>query len=71
MEDFKVGDVVVLKSGGPNMTVTNSEGDKVEVRWFHSLDNNLQMPGYFPKEALCLVPPDKSELHVRTESLKS
>lgn len=32
--DFKSGDVVELKSGGPSMTVTSVDGDKVSVVWF-------------------------------------
>lgn len=34
--DFKVGDVVILRSGGPNMTVTYIErGGKVTCHWYH------------------------------------
>jgi uncharacterized protein YodC (DUF2158 family) len=32
---FKVGDVVTLKSGGPGMTVTESEEGAVKVLWFN------------------------------------
>ncbi len=32
--DFKVGDVVQLKSGGPKMTVTETGGCKVACSWF-------------------------------------
>lgn len=31
MENFKVGDVVILKSGGPDMTVLSVDG--VECQW--------------------------------------
>ncbi len=36
MPDFKEGDIVKLKSGGPDMTVTNpkSLGDQVVCKWF-------------------------------------
>ncbi len=34
MNDFKVGDVVELKSGGPDMTITSIEGDKANCTWF-------------------------------------
>lgn len=31
---FKVGDVVMLKSGGPKMTVLATEGEGVRCVWF-------------------------------------
>lgn len=34
MEDFKVGSVVELKSGGPPMTVEASTSSTVECSWF-------------------------------------
>lgn len=35
MADFKIGDVVRLKSGGPKMTVDSLKGkDTVQCRWF-------------------------------------
>jgi uncharacterized protein YodC (DUF2158 family) len=40
MRDFIIGDVVVLKSGGPKMTVASdwrgekSAGRKFQIRWF-------------------------------------
>jgi uncharacterized protein YodC (DUF2158 family) len=33
-EDFNVGDIVKLKSGGPNMTVDNASGSRVMCNWF-------------------------------------
>jgi len=37
MAQFQVGDVVVLKSGGPRMTVTYlEEHGKVQCEWFGS-----------------------------------
>jgi uncharacterized protein YodC (DUF2158 family) len=33
-EDFKVGDVVQLNSGGPPMTVTASNRDGIDCAWF-------------------------------------
>jgi uncharacterized protein YodC (DUF2158 family) len=33
-EDFNVGDVVKLKSGGPNMTVDNSSSSRITCVWF-------------------------------------
>ena len=34
--DFKVGDVVQLKSGSMPMTVTNVKQDIIECKWFNS-----------------------------------
>lgn len=31
---MKPGDVVMLKSGGPQMTIAAIEGDKVHCEWF-------------------------------------
>ena len=33
-EDFNVGDVVRLKSGGPNMTIDNAATSRIICRWF-------------------------------------
>jgi uncharacterized protein YodC (DUF2158 family) len=33
-EDFNVGDVVRLKSGGPNMTVGNASSSRIICTWF-------------------------------------
>ena len=41
---FKVGDVVVLKSGGPRMTVEEIEGQEVQCVWF---DKTTQKRGEF------------------------
>lgn len=32
--DFKPGDILQLKSGGPTMTVTSAEGTDVHCAWF-------------------------------------
>jgi len=50
MEDFEIGDVVVLRSGGPKMTVHGlvSDGDVV-CQWFESNEVHEEN---FPKEAL-------------------
>ncbi len=34
MSEFKEGDVVKLKSGGPEMTVSEVKGDKLYCKWF-------------------------------------
>jgi uncharacterized protein YodC (DUF2158 family) len=36
---FKVGDVVVLNSGGPEMTVEALSGDRVVCCWFNNGKN--------------------------------
>jgi len=58
MADFKPGDVVRLKSGGPNMTVT-SHGDKIKFfrgqifcQWF--VGTKLEK-GHFSPDVLILV----------------
>jgi uncharacterized protein YodC (DUF2158 family) len=54
--DFKVGDVVKLKHGGPNMTIRakNAYGkyDEVETNWF--VEDHLHT-GTFPVDTLLLV----------------
>ncbi len=60
MENFKIGDVVELKSGGPDMTVTlvvdgnnpilaMDKTDRVHTAWF---DGNKKQEGIFPVEAI-------------------
>ena len=36
--DFKVGDVVVLKSGGPKMTIAALKQDRAFCIWFNQRD---------------------------------
>ena len=38
-EDFNVGDVVRLKSGGPSMTVDGNQGSRLDCTWFESGSN--------------------------------
>jgi uncharacterized protein YodC (DUF2158 family) len=50
MEDFEIGDVVQLRSGGPKMTVHSLVSDgNVVCQWF---EGNEVHEGHFPKEAL-------------------
>jgi uncharacterized protein YodC (DUF2158 family) len=56
-DQFKAGDVVKLKSGGPDMTITRVEsegGSRVFVycTWF---TGNKNEKGHFPPEALKLA----------------
>lgn len=38
-DQFKPGDTVILKSGGPMMTVTEVEGTRVFCEWFDAKNN--------------------------------
>lgn len=56
MAQFKVGDVVELKSRGPKMTVEEVKtGDKVLCVWF---DGSTEKRGVFPADTL-QVPPKR------------
>jgi uncharacterized protein YodC (DUF2158 family) len=58
---FRIGAVVQLKSGGPEMTVANAgpgafgSGKTVRCRWF---DGTKQMSGDFPLDCLKAAKPD-------------
>ena len=52
---FKAGDVVQLKSGGPKMTVRETDDDGVFCQWFH---NNRVQSAYFAPEQLNAVDPE-------------
>lgn len=58
-EEFNVGDVVELKSGGPEMTVSkpayNTQPDEVDCQWFGG--RKLEH-GKFPKASLVHVKAD-------------
>ena len=50
-EKFKVGDVVILKSGGPKMTVEDVEaGDTIVCQWF--ITGQKLEYGSFPADSL-------------------
>lgn len=54
-KNFKIGDIVQLKSGGPKMTVTNildSGKNIVHTSWFAE---SKKESGPFPVEALILL----------------
>ena len=44
MEKLKVGDVVVLKSGGPNMTVYSVKENDICCVWFNENDVGYSGP---------------------------
>jgi uncharacterized protein YodC (DUF2158 family) len=59
MEELQIGDIVELKSGGPDMTVTNIsnatttiQGQMTDTTWFAGKKNER---GTFPTAALKLV----------------
>ncbi len=62
-DSFKVGDLVVLKSGGPKMTVTHTEGGRsgiiITTAWFAGSKNE---GGRFPVDALVIAPPDQKKI---------
>lgn len=49
---FKMGDVVQLNSGGPLMTVSETNGNDVHCRWFIG---NEEKSSSFPSEMLKLA----------------
>jgi uncharacterized protein YodC (DUF2158 family) len=53
-QSFKPGDVVLLKSGGPRMTVDFMENGRVCCSW---LDKNKRYQEYFLVETLTTPPP--------------
>lgn len=50
MSDFKVGDVVKLKSGGPSMTVVEVAEDKdrkvLSAQWFYKERGEFQVENF-------------------------
>lgn len=55
---FDVGDVVELKSGGPEMTVQSKDGDHVWAQWFGG--RKLER-GRFPVASLLPVESDTDD----------
>lgn len=43
---FQIGDIVVLKSGGPEMTVHGTAGAELHCKWFagKKLENDFFLP---------------------------
>lgn len=40
--EFKKGDIVQLKSGGPAMVVTGAEGEGVQVLWYGEMADEIR-----------------------------
>lgn len=58
---FKVGDIVQLKSGGPKMTVTNTNTgskDVIHTSWFAG---SKKEAGAFPVQALLLMKDEQTK----------
>jgi uncharacterized protein YodC (DUF2158 family) len=47
-EEIKAGDIVVLKSGGPEMTVKKIIDDKAECSWFE--ESKIQEHSFYLSE---------------------
>lgn len=52
--DFKVGDVVQLRSGGTRMTLENIDGDQVACTWFEG--KKLERATFFAGALMKYVP---------------
>ncbi len=50
--DFKKGDIVQLKSGGPAMIVTGEAGEGVQVLWYAEMADEIRTATI---PAICLV----------------
>jgi uncharacterized protein YodC (DUF2158 family) len=57
MADFKPGDVVQLKSGGPKMTVVTAKPGEVFCSWFHSGEMKPLTSGFIPDVLRATAPP--------------
>ncbi len=61
LEEFKVGDLVQLKSGGPIMTVRDTDalsGTGISCQWFAGA--KLEQ-GRFPKESILKIQEENNE----------
>lgn len=54
MAEFKIGDVVQLKSGGPTMTVSHRSGSgQYECSWFNQNGGSFEIKWHsFPSDVL-------------------
>ena len=56
--EFKTGDIVQLKSGGPAMVVTGQSGEGVQVLWYGEVVDEIRT-GTVP--AVCLIEAELEE----------
>ncbi len=54
MEQFKVGDIVVLKSGGPRMTITRKNGQGTDTWQGKTNEQVLKIQGYKDGDLICV-----------------
>lgn len=62
---LSIGDVVVLKSGGPSMTVlgpSDMSSDTYRVAWF-GYSSTMPSLAEFPREALQVLPEQETDHH--------
>ena len=57
--DFKKGDIVQLKSGGPAMVVTGESGEGVQVLWYGEMVDEIKTTSV---PAFCLVEAEIEEV---------
>ncbi len=57
--DFKKGDIVQLKSGGPAMVVTGQAGDGVQVLWYGEVADEIRTATV---AAICLIEAEIEEV---------
>lgn len=57
--DFKKGDIVQLKSGGPAMLVTGETGEGVQVLWYAEIADEIRTATV---PAFCLVEAEIEEV---------
>ena len=60
--EFKKGDIVQLKSGGPAMIVTGQTGETVQCLWYGEIADDVRT-GSIP--AFCLVEAEIEEVDER------
>ena len=54
-EKFAVGEMVMLKSGGPKMTVSSIRGGKAWCIWFINSASAQVMSAKFPADCLVII----------------